>query len=62
MALLSKNVIEEHEYHGERSREHYNLLRFDNSSDFTQNCWKLQGFPITKDSTIKDTSIWQRRL
>ena len=46
----------------ERWHEHYNLMRFDNSSDFTQICLRLQGFPIRKVSTIKETSIWQQRF
>ena len=46
----------------EMSREHYNLLRFDNSSDFTESYWRLQSFLITEDSTIKDTSFWEQRF
>ena len=53
----------------ERWQEHYNLVRFDNSILFDDfiiwsytDLWKLQRFPIGKDSTIKNTSIWQRRF
>ena len=45
--MARKSVIEELEYHGGG----------DISSDFTQT-----GFPIRKDSIIKDVSIWQRRF
>ena len=61
--MARKSIIAEAEYHerGDNIQEHYHLLRLDNSSDFTQICWGLQGFPIRKDSTIKYTSIWQWR-
>ena len=62
MALLSKSAIEETKYHGKGHESTIILLQVDNYSDFTQICWKLQGFPIRKDSTIKDTSIWQLRF
>ena len=45
----------------EKQQECHNLVRFDNSSDITQNCWRFQDFPIRIDFTIEDTSIWQRK-
>ena len=43
----------------DRWNEHYSI---GNSSDATWICWKLQGFPIRKESRIKDTSIWQKKF
>ena len=60
--MARKSVIEEPEYHGrgEKSTKiYYNLII---PVSFSQSCWRLQGFPIRKNSTIKDTSIWQRRF
>ena len=44
-----KNVIEDPEYLKRSGKStNYNLIQFDNSSDLTQVCWRLQGFSIKK--------------
>lgn len=53
--MMRKSVIKEPEY---------NLVWFDNASDLTQTCWKLQGFFMRKDSTVKGhlslaTEVWK---
>ena len=60
--MARKSVIEEPEYHGRGDKStiiYYDLII---PVNFTQSCWRLQGFPIRKDPTIKDTSIWQQRF
>ena len=55
--MARKRDIEEPEYHGRGDKStkiYYDLII---PVSFTQSCWRLQGFPIRKDSTIKDIQI-----
>ena len=56
MALVSKSVIEEPEYRGsgdKSTKTYYKLI----IPVILHKAMSLQGFPIRKDSTIKDTSM-----
>ena len=60
MALLSKSVIEEPECHG---RGHKNTIIYNDLIITVILCRAvggLQGFPLRKDSTVKDTLICPR--
>ena len=58
--LQRKSIKEKYDYHGKG--ETSIIVYFENSNDLIWICWKLQGFLIRKESTVKDTSIWQQRF
>ena len=58
--MARKSVIEEPDYHGRGDKStitYYDLIEEAPRLEEAPSCWRLQGFPIIKDSTVKDTSI-----